>query len=54
MSEIEIRPAIEGDAPLILALIKALAEYERLGHEVVATEEMIRESFFGKMPMRKR
>ena len=48
MSEIEIRPAVEGDAPLILSLIKALAEYERLGDEVAATEAMIRESFFGR------
>ena len=31
-------------------MIKALAEYERLGHEVVATEAMIRESFFGPAP----
>ena len=33
--------------PLILDLIKALAEYERLAHEVVATETLVRESLFG-------
>lgn len=36
--------------PLILGLIKALAEYERLAHEVVATEADIRESLFGAQP----
>ena len=50
MSDIQIQPATEADVPLILSLIKALAEYERLGHEVVATEAMIRESFFGPAP----
>jgi GNAT superfamily N-acetyltransferase len=50
MNDIQIQPAAEADAPLILQLIKALAEYERLGHEVVATEAMIRESLFGATP----
>ena len=48
--EIRIDPATEADVPLILDLIKALAEYERLAHEVVATEPMVRESFFGATP----
>jgi GNAT superfamily N-acetyltransferase len=43
----EVRSATEDDVPLILALIKELAEYERLSHEVVATEEMLRDSLFG-------
>lgn len=42
-----IRPAKEDDAPLILSLIKGLAEYEKLSHEVVATEELLRETLFG-------
>jgi GNAT superfamily N-acetyltransferase len=50
MSNVRIVPATKADAPLILSLIQALAEYERLGHEVVATEEMIRESLFGDEP----
>jgi GNAT superfamily N-acetyltransferase len=50
MSDIHIHPATEADVPLILSLIKALAEYERLAHEVVATEAMVRESFFGAAP----
>jgi GNAT superfamily N-acetyltransferase len=46
----DISPATEADVPLILRLIRALAEYERLGHEVVATDAMIRESLFGPTP----
>jgi len=48
--DIEVQPATDADVPLILQLIKALAEYERLAHEVVATEAMVRESFFGAAP----
>jgi GNAT superfamily N-acetyltransferase len=46
--EVEIRVASEDDVPLILALIRELAEYERLSHEVVATEETLRHSLFGE------
>ncbi len=42
-----IRFASEADVPLILQFIKRLAEYERLAHEVVATEEMLRQTLFG-------
>jgi GNAT superfamily N-acetyltransferase len=45
--EFHVEPATERDVPLILGLIKGLAEYERLAHEVVATEETLRESLFG-------
>ena len=45
---LEIRPAAEADVPLILTLIRELADYERLSHEVVATEEALRDSLFGK------
>jgi GNAT superfamily N-acetyltransferase len=31
-----------------LTFIKELAVYEKLGHEIVATEEILRESLFGK------
>ena len=48
MARAEIRPATEDDVPLILSLIRELAEYERLSHEVVATEDMLRESLFGE------
>ena len=50
MTDIQIQPATEADVPLILQLIKALAEYERLADQVTATEAMIRESFFGAVP----
>lgn len=49
-SNFMIRPAIEGDAGTILSLIKELADYERLTHEVVATEDDIRRSLFGERP----
>ncbi|MGD0136860.1 MAG: GNAT family N-acetyltransferase, partial [Bryobacteraceae bacterium] len=42
-----IAPAAQGDASLILSFICKLAEYEKLSHEVVATEENIREHVFG-------
>ena len=48
MPEIEIRSATEEDVPLLLRFIKELAEYERLAHEVVATEEDLRGSLFGE------
>ena len=48
--EVRIEPADDRDVPVILSLIKALAEYERLAHEVVATEAQLRESLFGTTP----
>jgi GNAT superfamily N-acetyltransferase len=46
-TKLRIEPATEKDVPVILSLIKGLAEYERLSHEVVATEAGLRESLFG-------
>lgn len=43
-----IRPATVEDVSLILSFIKELADFERLSHEVVATEETLRESLFGE------
>jgi len=45
-----IRPATRDDCPTILAFIKHLAEYEKLAHEVVATEERLQTSLFGEHP----
>lgn len=45
-----IRPATGADVPLILDFIRGLAEYERLPHEVVATEERLRRTLFGARP----
>jgi GNAT superfamily N-acetyltransferase len=42
-----LRLATVEDVPTILGLITALAEYERLGDEVVATEDGLRASLFG-------
>jgi GNAT superfamily N-acetyltransferase len=45
-----IRPADEADVPIILRFIRELAEYERLRHEAVATEEDLRRHLFGERP----
>jgi GNAT superfamily N-acetyltransferase len=45
-----IERATERDVPLILSLIKALAEYERMAGEVTASEEGLRETLFGPQP----
>lgn len=45
-----IRPAIAADVPLVLQLIRELAAYEKLGHEVTATERDLRESLFSSPP----
>lgn len=45
-----IRPATEADVPLVLGLIGELAEYEKLAHEVTASEDDLRRSLFGSRP----
>jgi GNAT superfamily N-acetyltransferase len=47
---VRIIPASPEDAPEILAFIRALAIYEKLEHEVVATEQTLRDSLFGPRP----
>ena len=46
-TDFEIRQADLDDLPVILELIKALAEYEHLSGEVVATEELLEVTLFG-------
>lgn len=46
--DVSLRFATETDVHLILSLIKGIAEYEKLLHEVVATEEVLKENLFGK------
>ena len=46
-----IRDAEEQDVPVILQLIKELARYEKLAHEVVATEDLLRKTLFGERPV---
>ncbi|HEY2013911.1 MAG TPA: GNAT family N-acetyltransferase [Bryobacteraceae bacterium] len=50
MSTLQIALATEPDLPVILELIHSLAEYEKLGHLVTATEERLRETLFGSKP----
>jgi GNAT superfamily N-acetyltransferase len=50
MDIITIVPARPDDVSLILQMIRGLAEYERLSHQAVATEESIRTSLFGPRP----
>lgn len=45
---LRIVPATQADVPVILALIRELAEYERLADEVVATEAILEETLFGE------
>jgi len=45
-----IREAEPGDAPVILAFIKELAAYEKLAHEVVATERDLQQTLFAEHP----
>ena len=49
-SPFSLRFATPDDVPVILACIRGLAEYERLSHEVVATEDLLRETLFGARP----
>jgi GNAT superfamily N-acetyltransferase len=45
-----LAPATEADVPLILELIKGLAEYEQLADQCVATDADIRTALFGPVP----
>jgi GNAT superfamily N-acetyltransferase len=47
---IRLEPATHQDVPTILRFIRELAEYEKLAHEVVATEDVLRASLFGSRP----
>lgn len=46
-----IEHARPGDVPLILCLVRELAEYEQLSHEVNATEARLHEALFGSDPV---
>ena len=50
-SIVSLRRAEERDVGVILGFIKELADYERLSHEVVATEELIQRHLFGERPV---
>ncbi|MGZ4807696.1 MAG: N-acetyltransferase family protein [Thermoanaerobaculia bacterium] len=48
MTDFRIRFASAEDVPLILRFIRDLARYEKLEHEVVATEEILWQTLFGQ------
>jgi GNAT superfamily N-acetyltransferase len=45
-----LRDATPDDLPLVVRFVRALAEYERLEHEAVGTEEDFRRALFGNPP----
>ena len=45
-----IRAARPGEAGLVLQFVRELADYEKLSHEVDATEAMIDDALFGAQP----
>jgi GNAT superfamily N-acetyltransferase len=47
---LSIRAARSDDAALVLGFVRELAAYEKLSHEVGATEAMISEALFGTQP----
>lgn len=51
MPGVHIRPAGEGDVPVILSLIRALAEFEKARPEDLPVDEVtLRDSLFGARP----
>jgi GNAT superfamily N-acetyltransferase len=50
MATLEIVPATPADVAVVLELIQALAEYEKLSHICVATEESLLQTLFGNRP----
>lgn len=49
-SPVTVRAARAQDVPLLLALFGELAEYERLEHELRATEQLLHAALFGERP----
>jgi GNAT superfamily N-acetyltransferase len=49
-SACDIRPATREDSPLLLELIRALADYERLRDEVVLDAALLEKHLFGERP----
>lgn len=48
--ELRLRDATPADIPLVHGFVRALADYEKLLHEAVATEEDFRRLLFGNPP----
>ena len=49
-STVTIQPATPTDAPILFELIQALAEYEKLSHEVVGSQIDLQHHLFGPRP----
>ena len=50
-TDLQIRPAKESDAPLVLEFIRKLAEYGDISSEATVTELDVRASLFGERPV---
>jgi GNAT superfamily N-acetyltransferase len=50
MNGFDIRPAAESDVPAILEMIRELAEFEKLSHEVQTDGGALRAALFGERP----
>ena len=50
LTDVRIERATERDVPVILSLIKGLAEYEHMAADVVADEALVHQSLFGPSP----
>lgn len=48
--DLKIRPAEPSDVSDLFSLIQALAEYEKLSHQVTGDAEVLREHLFGERP----
>jgi GNAT superfamily N-acetyltransferase len=51
MSALDIRAAVAADAPTLLSLIRGLAEFEQLAHEVVGTEAQLAAELTAAQPV---
>jgi GNAT superfamily N-acetyltransferase len=49
-NEFTIRPANQADTPVVHAMIRQLAEYERLTHLCVAAEDDLQDALWGPRP----
>lgn len=50
MRDLEIRPAAPDDVPVLLGLIRALADFEKLSAQVMTNADLLRDALFGERP----
>jgi GNAT superfamily N-acetyltransferase len=51
MTPFTISSATESDVPILLAMIRELAEFEHLAHELEVTADSLRAALFGERPV---